>query len=323
MHQLCVIVGDTDEVLADYAQKIDPNAYLVTADNFDQSHTGLVYTSLGDLRGVDQLLALLSKSTKIIFLSPKKRIWSDWFNDNDRYSIGWLTKHYCLTASKLFDIPLEMDHCDSICPENVHARMSNEPHTWIVGCSTTKGVGVSEDEIYWKKTARYLGNPVVDLSRSGSSISWASDQLLRADLRKGDKIIWGITTANRFYWYHSGAVQMINPLFYENSPDFKQIVPEHILVDDHWTYEGLAAIDRVENLCSKLDIGLLLAGIHANIDFNSSLAGRLNYVMIQGKSGLDWNSEFLDYGNDGLHPGPETHKMYSQLVFDRVKLLGW
>ena len=161
------------------------------------------------------------------------------------------------------------------------------------------------------------------MSVSGSSISYASDQLIRADLKKGDKIIWGLTTSERFYWYSKNSIEMIAAGYYEINKEFDNIVPQTVLLEDHWTTESLAAVYRLENVCNKIGIDLLMVGIHANIEINAMLCSKSNYIIANGMSGLDWDSDFLDFGTDGLHPGPLTHKEYGRKVLDRIKQLGW
>ena len=36
-----------------------------------------------------------------------------------------------------------------------------------------------------------------------------------------------------------------------------------------------------------------------------------------------WDSAYLDFGTDNLHPGPKTHKMYSEKILNRIDKLGW
>jgi lysophospholipase L1-like esterase len=38
---------------------------------------------------------------------------------------------------------------------------------------------------------------------------------------------------------------------------------------------------------------------------------------------MDFDSDFLDYGSDNCHPGPKTHKLYADMILDKIKKLGW
>jgi lysophospholipase L1-like esterase len=45
--------------------------------------------------------------------------------------------------------------------------------------------------------------------------------------------------------------------------------------------------------------------------------------MLHGNFGMDFDSDFLDYGSDNCHPGPKTHKLYADMILDKIKKLGW
>lgn len=317
-----LIVGDTDLALSDFAKTIDPQSYLVSNDNFESEHTGTVYTSLGDLGSLKNFYDLLCMSDEIIVQDKKNKTWSDGRTEDDRYSLAWLTKHYCSLVSKQLGIKMKscFDRKDLVDVPPV--RFHDQPQIWIAGCSTTYGVGVEQDQIYWRPVVDHLQLPFENLSRSGSSVSWSADQLLRADLRPGDVVIWGITNSFRFYWYENDHSIMVNSSYYSLNPEFKNKVPEIVIVDDHWAYESINAVDRVKNICEKIGVSLLLVGLHADLDFSSHWAGYKNFIMIQGKNGLDFNSEFLDFGKDNQHPGPKTHAYYSRIILEHLTKFG-
>lgn len=69
MNNLTVIVGDTQSYLADYAYDIDQQSYLVEYANLKEDHSGVVYTSIGDV-GLEGLINILFKANKIIYCPP-------------------------------------------------------------------------------------------------------------------------------------------------------------------------------------------------------------------------------------------------------------
>lgn len=325
---LTIVVGDTTEYLSKYAKNIDSDAYLIDSNNVNDTHRGVVYVSLGyvDLKS---FINLLFKSSEIIFHPPSENandLWSDKQTINKKYSMAWFSLYYSVIASNASNIPLHIPFSEEnykFKPEVPQRRVSNSSNIWIAGCSTTASVGVDKDKVYWKSVCKHLNLPAIDLAMGGSSISYASDQLLRADLKKGDKIIWGLTGTERFYWYRNKSIKMINSGYYQSNKEFDKIIPEISLLEDHWTFEALSAIYRVENVCDKIGVDLLLVGLHNSVEISAMLSSRKNFIMINGRSGTDFDSNFLDFGTDDLHPGPLTHEMYSKNILDRIDKLGW
>jgi hypothetical protein len=311
--EYCVVVGDIHSTLAEFARSLDPNAYLVTDKDLERSHTGTIYTSLGDFKHTKDFFNLLIGANRII-LHPPETIWSDGCSNHDRYSLAWHTDHFCKAASRQHSIPLKTPYTDIVDLDRPASRLDHTPHVWIAGCSTTYGSGVDPHEVYWHDIVSHLNMPHVVLAKPGTSISWSADQILRADIRQGDMIIWGITNSFRFYWYRSHGSIAVNPAYYDMHSEFASEVPESVLVNDHWAYESIIASQRVKNMCDKLQVQLLLVGIHADIDFSAQWADHSSFLMIHGTNGLDRDCSFLDYGTDNLHPGPLTHKMYSSKI---------
>jgi hypothetical protein len=232
--------------------------------------------------------------------------------------MAWSTRHYCLLASKEYGIELESSfNADSLI-DVPQSRLGDHPQIWIAGCSTTHGSGVNKNEVYWKSIVDYIDLPFVNLSRPGSSISWSADQLLRTDLCPGDVVIWGITTSSRFYWYDNDRSRMITDRYYDMYPTFKNTVPRFILADNHWTQESIIAVERVRNICEKIGVFLLLVGIHSDLDFSSYWMNYKHFIPVHGHKGLNFDSDYVDYGTDNLHPGPKTHAKYSRLVIQHL-----
>ena len=311
--EYCVVVGDTNSTLAEFARSLDSDAYPVTEKNLSRSHTGTIYTSLGDLKYIKDFYDLLIGSNRIILHQPGP-VWSDEGNNYDRYSLAWHTDHLCKAAARQHSIPLETSYTDIIDLDRPASRSNHEPHVWIAGCSTTFGVGVKPHEVYWRDIVSQLDMPYVVLAKPGTSISWSADQILRADIRQGDIIIWGITNSFRFYWYRSQGSIPVVPAYYDMHPEFASEVPKSVLVNDHWAYESIMAGQRVRNICEKLQVQLLLVDIHADVDFIAQWPDHSSLVMINSVNGLDEDFSLLDYGTDNSHPGPLTHKMYSSKI---------
>jgi len=327
MNNLIILVGDNTRYLADRAHEIDTDAYLVEYSNLEHNHHGVVYTSIADV-GVEGLTNLLFKATKIIYSPPVDDVWSDGATVYDRYSMAQTSYIYCKIISTLQQSKFEIDKVPVLDAPIIQPRASRGSNLWIAGCSTTAGVAVEPDEVYWKSIGDKLNIPAINLSCPGSSLQWQSDQLLRADLKKGDKVIWGLTYTSRLPWYKTGdVVQHLGIRFFDikkkEAKKLKGIVSQKTAENFHWHHVGVRSIRQVENFCKKLGVELLLVGIHVDIEISSVLCSQSNFLMIDEQCGTKHDSYFLDYGTDGEHPGPLTHQMYSEKILNRIHKLGW
>lgn len=319
MTGLTIFVGDTSNDLCNAAQKHDSAAYLVDSQNLLNPHKGTVFTSIGDVDSLSNFLKLLLTAQKIVYSPPP--VWSDKKTNRDKYSAAWLSEHYVRLAATLNNIVAENIQPKITGVTELNSRTSMSRQLWIAGCSTTYGIGVDTDQKYQTIVSKALNIPVVDLSYPGSSISWARDQILMSDIKQHDIVVWGLTTIERFSWFHNNQLDHINTRYYEKNPGFDQYVPFSLVDADHRCYESLSSINQVSNFCNKIGAHLILANIHGNIDLLADCAKHKGFVMIHGADGVDWDSSFLDFGNDRLHPGPETHKMYANLILEKIKIL--
>jgi len=327
MNNLTILVGDNTKYLADHAHEIDPDAYLVEYSNLEHNHRGVVYTSIADV-GVEGLINLLFKATQIVYCSPNDDVWSDGATINDRYSMAQTSYIYCKLISALQQTDCDIDKVPALDAPIIQPRASIESNLWVTGCSTTAGFAIELDEVYWKLVGNKLNIPTVNLAKSSSSLQWQSDQLLRADLKKGDKVIWGLTYTNRFPWYiEADVVKHLGIRFFDikkkEAKKLKGIVSQKTAENFHWHHDGMRSIRQVENFCKKLGVKLLLVDIHADVEISSVLCSQSNFLTIDEHCGLKYDSYFLDYGTDGEHPGPLTHQMYSEKILNRIDKLGW
>lgn len=319
MTELTIFVGDTSDDLCKVAQEHDPTAYLVDSQNLENSHEGTVFTSIGDIDSLSNFFKLLLTAKKIVYSPPS--VWSDKKTNCDKYSAAWLSEHYIRLAATLNNTITENIQSKITGVVKSHSRKSMSQTLWVAGCSTTHGIGVDSTQKYQAIVGNALDIPVVDLSYPGSSISWARDQILMSDIKQHDIVVWGLTTIERFPWFHNNQLDHINPRYYEKNPGFDQYLPFSLVDADHRVYESLSSIKQVSNFCNKIDAHLILINIHGNLDILADCAEHKNFIIIHGKDGTDWHSSFLDFGNDNQHPGPETHKMYANLILEKIKTL--
>lgn len=315
---LKIFVGDVDQYLSDLAKSHDDSAYQIDSSNLYDVHSGTVSVSVGDLSSLKEFKYIISQATELIYAPPDN--WPTVYQNMEKFSIAWITVSYLATIAATCNIPVKnLPVIDKLSIPTINDRTTNSIQLWVAGCSTTLGVGVHSSERYANIVSAALGLDLNMLAHSGSSIAWSASQILKSDINSDDIVVWGLTTLDRFQWYSDGRIRHIGLHYYKSNPDFNKIIKLDLIDHEHRLYEALDSIQQVQNFCNKVNARLILVGIHANIELSARLVKNDNFVMIQGLSGLDWNSEFLDYGTDNLHPGPNTHKFYAEKILNKIK----
>lgn len=190
------------------------------------------------------------------------------------------------------------------------ARKSDDSQIWIAGCSISHGIGVVNHARYGELIARELNLSVSFLTAPGSSIRWASDQILRSDIRSGDIIFWGITSCHRFSCWSDLDQKIVHTVLgqYDNQKFLRTLVNKQYLASDQMIYESLISVHNVLNFCNKNNIILILSTLIPGME--SYLQGFNNFVSLSA------DNTRLDQGSDSSHPGPKTHQFFKEKMLE-------
>jgi len=219
----------------------------------------------------------------------------------------------------------------------INLRMSTMPKLWIAGCSIAHGVAVQPEQRWGALLAEELGIEPVFLTAEGSSIEWAADQILRADIDREDTVCWGLTTPNRSLWYNDqGQPQHILDVYYHTHPDFH--IDRRHLVDLNLAYKAINHVRQVQNYLDRVGcqyaIGSILPGLsdHKNIMLEN-LRNTASFFVAYDLDRVKYvdtatlftrtrpvNDLFIDVGTDGVHPGPQQHRSYAEQFLKALKL---
>jgi hypothetical protein len=322
-----LIIGDITEYLSDYAKSLDKDAYLVDHSNADQKHTGIIYTSLGDV-SLAELHQLMLQANEIIYYPPEE--WSDsklelttkieMWRCSGRFIINGIDKIQWPDTSKTL----------------VDQRKSNKPQLWTAGCSLTFGLGVRSDKAWPKIVSDQLALELSNLSWPGSSIRWSADQILRSDIQKGDIVIWGLTSPYRFPCYDNKETVHVTANTWDkknySSKTVKKYYNPDLLIDGNITInESLLAINTVSNFCNKVGARLFLIGLldqtdisrympsdsYLNLSFQTETDNLTTQFDIDGTENLILPN-YIDHGSDGRHPGPKQHADWAKRITEWI-----
>jgi hypothetical protein len=335
-YSLTVCVGDIFEELSHQAKKIDPGAFLVDNNNVVDivdkplTHDIVVYTSLGEFNGNHlPFLKILQQADKIYYFPPDH--WSDgkildFLNPTE--STQGLTEQLLLMYSdKVVDTRKQQLYFSYDINPVVDDRKTQKLQMWVAGCSISHGVGVTQSERYGEILSRDFQLPCSFLTAPGSSIDWAADQILRCDLRPGDIVIWGLTNTNRTSYYHQQNLLHLNPNAYKRYPYLESICSQRYLLSETLFFQHLYSIERVINICQKLNVKLLIVGLLPEWGLFRFLKTLPNYFLYPYNVSLDSSgmnfTNFVDLGSDASHPGPKQHNAYKDFIKLKLKELNF
>lgn len=201
-------------------------------------------------------------------------------------------------------------------------RASESATLWVGGCSISAGDYVNPNEKYAELLANKLDLPLTLLARGGSSISWQADQWLRADIRPGDTVVWGLTNVTRLNYVDHGEWRNITIKTYLDLPKQLQYWNLDYFDSPTQAFPYLKNILQVENFCKKLGVDYYFVNLmdQSYIPFVFQDHPRfldLAQFSVDGQGGL----QFKDYGSDGQHPGPAQHQDYAEDIYKFIQQL--
>src|SRR6056300_528380 len=277
---------------------------LITKDDLNKPFPEYAFTTLADIGSIENLYYVMDKADDIIFSPPK--VWSDGRTVDSRYSAAWITKHYIDIFNK------------TITNNNpvIDTRKSSQRHLFVAGCSTANGSSLTDKrQRYAQLLSDHYNLPLVSLTKARSSLEWASDQILRSDIRKGDLVIWGLTTNERYMHFMDDSKELTH--FIASSITQYEELFIKLLFQDNLLEKNILRIERVHNFCKKAKANLIILNCISNLFISSRISYLDNFLFLHSKDDYDTHS-FLDFGNDFLHPGPLTHKYYADKIIEKV-----
>jgi len=310
---IIVYLGDVSEYLSDIARLQDPDACLLTEENFDNLSNGTYYTSLGDMGGLRNLGLLLQQADRIIYAPPP----------NDCWTGGEKMKYWTEEYLKNFSFRCSVENYEIVLPDDsaikklVDQRKTRNSQIWVAGCSVSHGIGVENHQRYGELLSDQLQLPVSFLTSAGSSISWAADQILRSDIKSKDIVVWGLTADCRIPYFNDDTVKHVNSSFYKANPEFNKIMNIDELDSQNTLYRNLISVLQVCNFCQKLNTTFIIASLLDNRVI-SYLRDFPNLIVLSNLWGRNSEDLYLDLGTDSLHPGPITHQFYANEIYKKI-----
>lgn len=320
---ITVYLGDIFESLAELTCLVDPNATLITTENYKNLSAGTYYTCIGDVGGLDNLGEVLRSADQIIYAPPDGK-WSDekhGISQMKQWTEDYLKIFSFRTSVKNFFIEKPSNKTDVL--QLADLRKTTGKQLWIAGCSVSHGVGVEVNERYGQLLSTDLNVPVSFLTKGSSSVIWAADQILRSDIQHNDLVVWGITSMPRIPFFNDKKLTHINVSSYEHNPELDDKVSVDYFTGEDVIYRTIISLFQVINYCKKIKANLLMVSLYDDGTLFEYVKEDTNLLQLSFIWGRSLEDRWIDLGSDHQHPGSKTHKFYSTEIMNKIKQLEW
>lgn len=264
------------------------------------------YISICDHTHDDFVLALES-ATEIYYIQSTL-----WEHEDSKIKTEYWLRHFSY-RKPVHNLPVA-----STLPllDLIDQRKSPGPQLWAAGCSLTAGYGINENERWGQLVANKLNMPVTFLAKSGASINWAADQILRSDIKKNDIVVWGLSSIGRVSYYNGKTFD-----FLVNSPSSDKVISMPYVRSPHLFYQSLTNIAQV--IRRSEDIGFVLVIVVFPF-FNNEQGNILYQYLSNFKCFIPLNTDFkfIDYAPiEKDHPGPLQHQFWAETILKTLDYL--
>ena len=349
IENLTVYVGDDSTSFRLSVTSINKLAYKYKTGYITQGNIVYLHTTTLPPK---ELYTVLTQAKEVIYCATNS--WSS--IELKHHTIGWV--HYISTVRKVKMLRANMYGAGAIDfepttfnkPEFLEPkqkRQTNEPQIWMAGCSFTNGHGLADQDLrFGQLFADQLGLPVSFLTMNGASNQWAADQILKADIREGDIVFWGITGIARSTIYTEekpwpitiNELDKQKPIYQRLIVDNKKIAPmrrmitEEFLLSDHSFFESINHIEQVKKHLQMINAKHLI-GYFADLDFPylQHMGRMMHYIISQADPRIfvirpeyPWVDIITrspeDTNNDETpvhHPGPQQHQIYANDLLEK------
>lgn len=237
-------------------------------------------------------------------------------NNNNCFLYGRLFNQLIRNKNKVYNFDFTKNF-----NQLLGARSTSDPVLWTVGCSVTFGLGLNSKQQRWGALlAEKMNINEITLSKSGSSIFYAADQVLRSDIRNGDVVVWGLTNVPR--------IEVSRDWNFDNNTiaDYQQLEKDmqywnlDYFESETQVLKAIRNILQVKNFCYKMNAKLYLVNLLDISWIGVAFSNSEKFIDLTQDLHVIGNTVyFTDLGTDGLHPGPLQHKQYAQKIFNFIK----
>lgn len=268
-----------------------------TLINFDEYHT-----SLGDMSSAD-IISVLENFHTINFVP------SQYDQSSEIYKETVILLNYI----SWFKTVTNFRRQPAVAFESLLAQdRPNTPVLWVFGCSHSHGVGLLPNQkTFGKITAEALNLPLMLISRPGSSLNWSTRNLIAADIRPGDTVIWQITSPDRITQF-DGSVAKEIMLARTDNPYLLEVFDSNQVFFNQINLLNFG-IRYLRHRGIKFVMISMLPKIEKYYEYVNEYTKYPEYCYTPGCD--------LDFGTDQQHVGPLSHRAIAHRILNHVQCL--
>ena len=155
------------------------------------------HTSLGDMSSAD-IIKISANFLIINFVDKKFDLSSDIYKET-AILLNYLSWTKNVTNFVVAPPITFADLTDS--------RRPDKSTLWVFGCSHSHGIGLRSDEKrFGEIVAESLNLPLMLVSKPGSSLHWSTRNLVAANIKSDDVVIWQLTTPHRISQFNGTSI---------------------------------------------------------------------------------------------------------------------
>ena len=291
-----VIVGDTTPDLAELGS--EHGAQAVYAHNIEQAkhHAGCYFVSLGDVKLRD-LLDLLDSADEIVLQNKP-----DWSTPELEILSRAAVQYHSHRVPAVLEVQEPWRYVE-------HYERNSQQVLWAFGGSTVQGRGLDwpEQDCFAAQICSMSGqHTLVNTARDGTGLRRSVEALMHADVQQQDLVILDAVVPQRLRVNRDGC---IHDLFLADSG--REWVA--VMTDDQAFYDHVSYLDIFVRHCRAIGCRLVF--------FNHQHQDSMWFRCIERFSEYPewcWLEE-IDFGNDGHHPGLNTHRAWAQQIWRRLQ----
>lgn len=277
-------------------------------------------TSLEDLSlKIDDIPFLLNNVQEINFLDQDNYLDPE---KNSNESLGVICYHLLNEFRNTIKIEKEINEklfrywIETVIMQD---RLFDRPQgktLWVAGCSFSSAVGVAPEERWSNLVAESIGFIEVNMAQGGGSIYDASDHIIRADLQKGDIVVWGLTSLDRVDLLVNARLKGITAVQAISDENCREYFNINWVGSNTQRVVALKQIYQVIAHCKKIGVELYLINLIDNDWLPKVLCQKTNFIDLHVK---EMPKMFIDLGSDNLHPGPLQHQSYAKEIIKFIQ----
>lgn len=258
------------------------------------------HTSLGDMSSLD-IINISSNFSTINFVDKKFDRSSDIYKETV-VLLNYLSWSINVTN---FTVGSPISFADPM-----FYKRPNESTLWVFGCSHSHGVGLLPDEKrFGEIVAESLNLPLMLISKPGSSLDWSTRNLVAADIKTGDVVIWQLTTPHRVSQYNGVKTTEIM-LTRSTDRCLLEVFDDHQVFFNH-----INLLNFGVRYLRSMGVKFVIVSILPKLEnfFYEYLVEYSKYPEYCYTSGCQ-----IDLGTDRLHVGPLSHQTLAQRLLDHI-----